>query len=175
MWRIFGGRKREAELDEELQAHIEIEARRLEDEGLSGAEAAAEARRTFGSRALVAELTRDSWGARWLSGIRQDLEYALRSARRTPGFSATVVLSLALGIGAATVVFSLADTVYLRPLPYRAPQELMFVAMQACSAWRWCLSPDYAAWRRDHSAFAELAAMQYHGGNAATLGKTGAG
>ena len=123
MWRIFGGRKREAELDEELEAHIEIEARRLEVEGLSGAEAAAEARRTFGSRALVAELTRDSWGARWLSGIRQDVEYALRSVRRTPGFSATVVLSLGLGIGAATVVFSLADTVYLRPLPYRAPQR----------------------------------------------------
>src|SRR3954447_7152345 len=129
MWRIFGGRKREAELHEELEAHIEIEARRLEAEGLSGAEAAAEARRTFGSRALVAELTRDSWGARWLSGIRQDVEYALRSVRRTPGFSATVVLSLGLGIGAATVVFSLADTVYLRPLPYRAPDELMFVAM----------------------------------------------
>src|SRR5580765_1876371 len=88
MRRIFGGRKREAELDEELQAHIEIEARRLETEGLSGAEAAAEARRTFGNSALVAELTRDSWGARWLSGIRQDVEYALRSVRRTPGFSA---------------------------------------------------------------------------------------
>src|SRR5207237_7137507 len=105
----FGGRKREAELDEELEAHIEIEARRLEVEGLSSTEAAAEARRTFGSRALVAEMTRDSWGARWLSGIRQDVEYALRSVRRTPGFSATVVLSLGLGIGAATVVFSLAD------------------------------------------------------------------
>jgi predicted permease len=170
MWRIFGGLRREAELDEELEAHIGIEAARLEAEGLSGAEAAVEARRTFGSRALVAELTRDSWGARWLSGIRQDVEYALRSVRRTPGFSATVVLSLGLGIGAATVVFSLADTVYLRPLPYRAPQELMFVAMRMFGL-EMVLSPDYAAWRRDGSAFTELAAMQYHGGNAATLGE----
>lgn len=168
MWRIFGGRKREAELDEELEAHIEIEARQLEAEGLSGAKAAAEARRTFGSRALVAELTRDSWGARWLSGIRQDVEYAFRSVRRTPGFSATVVLSLGLGIGAATVVFSLADTVYLRPLPYRAPHELMFVAMRMFGL-EMVLSPDYGAWRRDRSAFAELAAMQYHGGNVAIL------
>ena len=125
MWRIFGGRKREAELDEELEAHIEIEATRLAADGLSGAEAGAQARRTFGNRTLVAELTRDSWGARWLSGIHQDLAYALRSVRRTPGFSAAVVLSLALGIGAATVVFSVADTVYLRPLPYRAPDELI--------------------------------------------------
>jgi predicted permease len=169
MWRIFCGRKREAELDEELQAHIEIEARRLKAEGLSGAEAAAQARRTFGNRAQVAEQTRDSWGARWLSGIRQDMEYALRSARRTPSFSAAVVLSLALGIGAATVVFSVADTVYLRPLPYRAPDELMFVAMRLFHL-EMVTSPDYVAWRKDHSAFVELAAMQYHGGNAAILG-----
>src|SRR5947209_19775185 len=101
MWRIFGGRKREAELDEELQAHIEIEARRLEEDGVGGAEAAAQARRAFGNRTLIAELTRESWGTRWLTGVRQDVEYAFRSARRTPGFSAAVVLSLALGIGAA--------------------------------------------------------------------------
>jgi putative ABC transport system permease protein len=171
MWRIFGGRKREAELDEELQAHIEIEARRLEAEGLGAAEAAGQARRTFGSRALVAELTRDSWGARWLSGARQDLEYALRSVRRTPAFSAAVVVSLALGIGAATVVFSVADTVYLRPLPYRAPDELMFVAMRIFRL-EMVTSPDYVVWRRDRSAFVELAAMQFHGGNAAILGDT---
>src|SRR5437773_1224698 len=169
MWRIFGGRKREAELDEELEAHIEIEATRLAADGLSGAEAGAQARRTFGNRTLVAELTRDSWGARWLSGIRQDLEYALRSVRRTPAFSTAVVLSLTLGIGAATVVFSVADTVYLRPLPYRAPDELMFVAMRMFGL-EMVTSPDYVAWRRDHSAVLELAAMQFHGGNAAILG-----
>ena len=169
MWRIFGGRKREAELDEELEAHIAIEARRLEAEGRSSAEAWAEARRTFGNRPLVAELTRESWGARWVSGVGQDLQYALRAMRRTPGFSAAVVLSLGMGIGAATVVFSVADTVYLRPLPYRAPRELMFVAMRIFHL-DMVLSPDYAAWRKDQSAFAELAAMQLHGGNAAILG-----
>ena len=169
MWRIFGGRRREAELEDELQAHIEIETRRLETEGLGKEEAASEARRTFGNRTLVAELTRDSWGARWLTGIRQDLEYAFRSARRAPAFSAAVVLSLALGIGAATVILSIADTVYLRPLPYRAPEDLMFVAMRLFHL-EMVLSPDYVAWRRNHSAFLELAAMQFHGGNPATLG-----
>lgn len=169
MWRIFGGRKREAELDEELQAHIDIEAKGLEADGLSKEDAARQARREFGSRALVAEKTRDSWGARWLTGIRQDLEYAWRSGCRNPAFSATVVLSLALGIGAATVVFSLADTVYFRPLPYPAPDQLMFVAMRIFHL-EMVLSPDYVAWRKDHSAFLHLAAMQFRGGNPATLG-----
>ena len=169
MWQIFGGRKREAELEEELQAHIDIEAARLESDGLKRDEAARQAWRTFGSRALAAEQTRDSWGARWLTGLRQDLEYGLRSGARAPIFGAAVVLSLALGIGAATVVFSVADTAYLRPPPYPAPGELMFVAMKIFHL-EMVLSPDYVAWRRDHSAFQELAAMQFHGGSSATLG-----
>ncbi|HZT31066.1 MAG TPA: ABC transporter permease [Bryobacteraceae bacterium] len=169
MWPIFGGRKRETELDEELQAHIDIEATRLEAEGLSKEEAASRVRQTFGSRALVAEQTRDSWGLRWLNGVRQDLEYAFRSGRRAPVFGAAVVLSLALGIGASTLVFSVADTVYLRPLPYPVPGELMFVAMRIFRL-EMVLSPDYVAWRKDHSAFVELAAMQFHGGDPAILG-----
>ena len=168
MWRIFGGRKRQAELDEEIQSHLDLEAERLVSEGLSAEEAARQAHRDFGSRALVADQTRDSWGARWLTELRQDLEYALRSARRAPFFGAAVVLSLALGIGAATAVFSIADTVYLRPLPYAAPDRLMFVAMRMFHL-EMVLSPDYAAWRKDQSTFQDLAAMQYHGGNSAIL------
>src|ERR1051326_3999608 len=148
MWRIFGGSKREAELDEELQPHIDMEASRLQQEGASGAEAAAQARRALGNRTRIAELTRESWGARWLTGLRQDVEYAFGSAPRAPAFSAAVVLSLALGIGAATVVFSVADTIYLRPLPYRAPNELMFVAMRLFGL-EMVLSPYYVAWRKD--------------------------
>ena len=71
----------------------------------------------------MAERTRGSWGARWLTGVQQDLEYALRACRRAAVFTVAVVLSLALGIGAATTVFSVADTVYLRPLPYPAPHR----------------------------------------------------
>ena len=72
MWkRIFARRTRDAELDEELQAHIDIEAKRLADEGMSREAAAAYARRAFGSRALIAELTRESWGAAWWTGIRR--------------------------------------------------------------------------------------------------------
>ncbi len=100
MWRIFGARKREADLEEELQSHIDLEAARLEAEGMGREEAAIRARREFGSRALIAEVTRDSWGARWLTGVHQDLEYAVRSGRRSPVFGAAVSLA-GPGIGAA--------------------------------------------------------------------------
>jgi predicted permease len=170
VWRgIFGRRRREEELDEEIQTHIAITTKHLADDGLSAGDAAAEARRTFGNRALAAELTRESWGAAWIWSAWQDLRYAGRSLRRSPGFTTAVVLSLALGIGAATVVFSVADTIYLRPLPYPAQQDLMFVAVRMLGS-EFVMSPDYVAWRRDNSAFAEFAAMQLHGGSVAILG-----
>jgi len=118
---------------------------------------------------LADELTREAWAAAWVSALWQDLRYGLRSAARSPRFSLAAVLSLTLGIGAATTVFSVADTVYLRPLPYKAPEDLMFVAMRLFGA-EFVLAPDYVAWRRDNSAFQEFAAMQYHGGQAAILG-----
>jgi predicted permease len=169
MWRIFRRLKRESDLSDELQAHIDIETHRLISEGLSAEEARAQARSSFGNPTLVAELTRESWGPRWLTGARQDVEYAVRSMRRTPLFTTAVVLSLGIGIGATTVVFSVADTVYLRPLPYRAPNELMFVAMRMFKM-EMVPAPDYVAWRKDKSAFLQLAGMQFHGGNAAILG-----
>jgi putative ABC transport system permease protein len=169
MWRILRGRRRERDLAEELEAHIEIEIRQLMDGGLGRDQAEAEARRRFGSRALVAELTRDAWRPGWLAGAWQDLRYAARALRHNPAFSAAAVLSLALGIGAATVVFSVADTVYLRPLAYAAPHELMFVAMRLFGM-DFVMSPDSAKWRRDNTVFQEMAAMQYHGGRLATLG-----
>jgi predicted permease len=161
---------REDELDEEMQAHIDLETKRLMEEGLGSNEAAAQAWRSFGSRAYVAERTREEWGWAWVASLWQDVRYALRSARRAPGFSAAAVLSLALGIGAATVVFSVADTVYLRPLPYRAPDQLQWVGIKFNEA-EFLPSPDYVTWRRDNSVFAAMCAMQLQGGRSETLGR----
>src|SRR5262249_3665637 len=156
---------------EEIQAHIDIEAKRLHDEGLGVEAASSAARRDFGSRAYVAERTRESWGGTWVRSALQDLHYAARSFARSPGFSAAAVVSLALGIGAATVVFSIADTMYLRPLPYRAPDRLMFVAVRMLGL-EFVLSPDFVVWRRENSVFQEFAAMGASGGQRAVLGIT---
>jgi len=108
-------RDREAALDEEVQGHLAMASRERLARGESPADAAYAARREFGNRTLVKEVTRQMWGGLWIDDWRRDLRYALRGLRRAPGFTAAVVLSLALGIGANTTMFGVLDTLLLKP------------------------------------------------------------
>jgi hypothetical protein len=118
---------RDRRLPAELQSHLQMAIRDRMDRGESAAEAEAHARREMGNQGLIEEATRDQWSWTWLEQVANDVRYGLRAMRRNPGFTAAVVLSLALGIGANTAVFSLLNTVLLRTLPVDDSQHLFFL------------------------------------------------
>ena len=122
---MIARRRREAEIRDELEFHLSEEAERGRLSGLTEAQARVAARRDLGNRALVEEDTRAAWGWIWLERLGQDVLYAGRMVRRRPGFTVAAVLSLALGIGANTAVFSLMHALLLEHLPVKRPQELV--------------------------------------------------
>lgn len=124
---LFGKRKREKELEEEVRSHLEMAARERVEHGVDEGAAERAALREFGNVELVKETTRDAWGWRWLEDIAEDARYGLRRMRKSPGFSAIAVLTLALGIGANTAIFSLVNGILLVSLPYPNPERLVSV------------------------------------------------
>jgi putative ABC transport system permease protein len=115
------------DLDGEIRDHI---ARETEDniaKGMTPADAHLAARRTFGSVALAEEHAREVWIPRWLDQVRQDIHYGLRTLGRNPGFATVIILTLAVGIGLTTAVFSVVNAVLLRPLPYADGDRIVLV------------------------------------------------
>src|SRR5260370_25262135 len=114
----------EQDLSRELRYHVDRRVEELTESGLSEPEARRRAALEFGGVAQVQEDVRDTWVGRWLGDVARDVRYAFRLSLRSPGFTAVIVLSLALGIGANTAIFSILHALVLRSLPVKDPQKL---------------------------------------------------
>ena len=121
-WQI---RKRDADLERELNSDLELEEEEQRERGLSPEEARLAALRAFGNPTLIREQSHLAWGWEWLESFLKDVAYGMRSLLRSPALTAVALLSLALGIGANTAIFSFLDAVLLRNLPVQQPSQLV--------------------------------------------------
>lgn len=128
---LFGGLFRrvrlEQQMDQELRAHLDAYVEDLIRSGVPAAEAERQAQLEFGGMEAVKEECREARGLRWPDELRQDVHYAFRTLRKAPGFTAAAVLSLAIGIGVNTAIYSVVSAALIRPLPYADPGHLVAV------------------------------------------------
>src|SRR6267143_4978222 len=158
----------EEQLDKELRFHLEQHATDLIAHGHDPEEARRLARLALGGPEQVKEECRDARGTRWLENLWQDFRYALRTLRQRPGFAAVALLTLALGSGATTVMFTVINGVLLKPLPYADPDRL--VSLQEQTDWStrfgnlWSFTyPNYLDCKRENRSL-DMAAWSRGGG-----------
>jgi putative ABC transport system permease protein len=149
----------EGRMDAEIRFHLESYRDDLMRQGVPRHEAMRRARLEFGGIGTSKEQCREARGLRWPSEVSQDVRYGLRSLRKSPGFTAVALLTLALGIGANTAIFSVLRAVVLRPLPYPDPARLVIIREQDTHGNSFSVTwPDFVDWRGQSRSFAAMAA-----------------
>jgi macrolide transport system ATP-binding/permease protein len=181
LFRIF---RRKSDLAEEFDSHLQMAIADRMARGQSPAEARASALREFGNVPMIADVTREQWGWLRLELLVQDVRYALRQLRRTPGFTVTVLLTLALGIGANSAIFTLVNAILLQNLPVTDPKNLIRIGDRndCCISDQWSDTGDYSLFATDTyylfkknlPEFEELAATaSFYGGGPLTVRRAG--
>jgi putative ABC transport system permease protein len=124
---LFRRGRAERELSDEIQSHLDMETAANVRAGMPPDEARLAALRTFGGVTQVQDEVRDAWGLRFVDRLRQDIGYAWRGLLRNPGYTATALVTLVVGIATTTTIFSIVSAVMLKPLPYHEPDRLVTV------------------------------------------------
>jgi putative ABC transport system permease protein len=150
---LFLHRQMDEELEDELQFHVEMQTRKNLARGLAPQAARREARLQFGGVERSKEECRDARGINFVETLWRDFRYAVRSFRRTPGFTAIALLALVLGIGANTAIFSVVYAVLLEPLPYPHPEQLVMVWSTVNGNRQIVSAGDYLDWNRQNTVF----------------------
>ncbi len=158
---LFRREKLDAEMAEELRAHLELQAAENEKRGLPPDEARYAAHRAFGGVEQIKERARDGRGFVWLEQLQQDFRFAFRQLRRNPGFALVAILTLAIGTGANTAIFSLVNSLVLKPLAYDEPGQLVQVWEAPGGNGLNPVSPGvFLDWREQATSFDSLAAYR---------------
>jgi predicted permease len=166
-WWSFG--KRDADLERELHSDLEFEEEEQRERGMSADEARYAARRAFGNPTLIREQTHAVWSWSWLESLGHDLKYGFRGMRRNAGSTVFVILILGLGIGGASTVFSVVQALLLRPLPFRDPEQLVWISNADTYSTQ---TEHYSDLRDENHSFSDLAGWSgtYSAGNEESTG-----
>jgi hypothetical protein len=170
--RLLHRRQMDEDLDKELRFHMDQYADDLIANGHDREQARRQARLALGGPEQLKEDCRDARGTRWVEDFLHDLRYALRTLRQRPGFAAVALLTLALGTGATTVMFTVINSVLLKPLPYPEPEHVVTLHAETQQYGEiWGISwPDFRDLHRDNHSFQYLAAWRYGSGTISAPG-----
>jgi|SRR5579872_1338937 len=161
---LFRRARVDAELEKELQYHLEQLTRDNISAGMNADEAGRAAHRALGGTAQIEEQCRDHRRLAWLADISKDVRYAWRMLRKSPGFTALGILTLAFGVGASIAVYALAESLMLRSLPYPSPERLvaLYSVHERRGQFESIGQEDFRDWQAANSVFERMAFTEFH-------------
>jgi hypothetical protein len=160
LWALLRSRQMDRDIDDEIASHLAEAKDEYIQQGLSPEDAHRAALRSFGGVTQTREVHHQIRSFAWLDDFRQDLRFTIRALRRSPGFAAVAVLTLALGIGMTTAVFSVFNAVVLRPVAFPNPERLVWLSTVSGDGDPGIVAaPDFVDWREQAESFDGMAAF----------------